>query len=142
LSVPYNASSKLPIIYASYDLGKASAALEASLTMQLESERNQNLSPVQKEMLVWHHKLSHLGYSHICWLVKRGLLGNKAMRLATTEEKDLPLCATCLYGKQRKNTVGNTTTHKKPDRIGALKKKVLSPGQAVAMDHYSQSIPG
>jgi transposase InsO family protein len=64
------------------------------------------------------------------------------MRLANTEDKDLPLCATCLYGKQRKNAVGNTTTTKKEDRVGALKKKILSPGQAVAVDHYNQSTPG
>jgi hypothetical protein len=98
ISIPYNATSKLPVLYASYDLSKSSAVLEASLTMQLESETNQNLSATQKEMLVWHHKLSHLGYSHIRWLTNRGLLGNKAMRLASAADKDLPLCATCLYG--------------------------------------------
>jgi hypothetical protein len=142
INIPYNATSKLPVLYAFYDLSKSSAALEASLHMQLESETNQNLSSVQKELLAWHHKLSHLGYSHICWLAKRGLLGNKAMRLANGDHKDLPLCATCLYGKQRKNKVGNTVTRKKTDRVGALKKKVLSPGQVVAVDHYCQSTPG
>jgi hypothetical protein len=47
IGIPYNATSKLPVLYASYDLGKSSAALEASLTMQLESESNQNLSSAQ-----------------------------------------------------------------------------------------------
>jgi hypothetical protein len=90
INILYNATSKLPVLYASYDLSKYSAALEASLHMQLESETNQNLSSVQKELLAWHHKLSHLGYSHICWLAKQGLLGNKAMRLANGDDKDFP----------------------------------------------------
>jgi hypothetical protein len=37
---------------------------------------------------------------------KEGLLGNKAMRLVNGDAKDFPLCATCLYGKQKKNKVG------------------------------------
>jgi hypothetical protein len=120
VGIPYNATSKLPVLYASYDLGKSSAALDASLTMQLESESNQNLSYAQKELLVWHHKLSHLGYSHLQWLAEKGLLGNKAKAIVNTTAKDFPLCATCLYGKQKKNKVGNTITCKKTERVGAL----------------------
>jgi hypothetical protein len=142
VGIPYNATSKLPVLYASYDLGKSSAALDASLTMQLESESNQNLSYAQKELLVWHHKLSHLGYSHLQWLAEKGLLGNKAKAIVNTTAKDFPLCATCLYGKQKKNKVGNTVTRKKTERVGALRKKALYPGQVVAVDHYCQSTPG
>ena len=142
ITVPYNATSKLPILYASCDLGASSEALETSLTTQLESEKNQNLTAIQKMMLDWHHKLNHLGYSHIRWLAKRGLLGNKAMRLMDVADKELPLCATCLYGKQKKRAAGTVESRKKPDRIGALKKRVLAPGQVVAVDHYTQTTPG
>ena len=139
ITVPYNATSRLPILYASKSMSKSSEALEASLMSNLEDERNQNLSNIQKTMLMWHHKLSHLGYSHIRWLAKRGLLGNKAARLMNAEEKDMPLCATCMYGKQKKRPDGTTTTSKKPDKIGALKRKVLAPGQVVAVDHIVQT---
>jgi hypothetical protein len=57
-------------------------------------------------------------------------------------ENDRPLGGTCLYGRQRKTLAGSMETKKKPSKIGALKKKVLAPGQVVAVDHHSQWTPG
>jgi hypothetical protein len=54
VTVPYNASSKLPLLYASMDLKKSADALESSLMSQLEEEKNQNLTSVQKTWFLPH----------------------------------------------------------------------------------------
>ena len=65
VTVPYNASNRLPVLFIASDIQESSKSLEASMNAMIADETNQNLSVPQQLLLDWHHKLNHIGYSHI-----------------------------------------------------------------------------
>ena len=142
ITVPYNATTMLPVIYASLDLDTAASQLMHTLTGQITDETNQNLSPTTKTMLRWHQKLNHVGYSSIRWLATQGYLGNAAKVIAKVLDDDVPVCATCQYGKQTRTGAGAIRHQAVPEKIKALSKHVTKPGDLVAIDQYVHTTPG
>ncbi|CAJ1937225.1 unnamed protein product [Cylindrotheca closterium] len=79
-------------------------AFASIITSTLES--NHNLSPAEKEHLRWHHRLGHLNFSQIQFLLRTGVLAysESARRLqaAASRITTYPLCPACQFGKQRR----------------------------------------
>ena len=121
------------------------------------NERNQNLSAAEKELLLWHQKLSHAGLSQIQRLCSR----QRQKKISTVDEfiafrdsHNLPckynvsqagtsslLCAACCISKatRRKPTVRSAGKQMQEMK---LKENDLQPGDRISCDHYVSPVPG
>ena len=107
---------------------------------------NTNLSEAQKELLRWHFRLGHLNLRAIQFLMRSGALANsEAMRrlhrAASAVSPDLK-CTACLYAKQRLRSAPGQTTAVVRDRVDALRRDNLFPGQRISVDHFVCSTKG
>jgi len=119
-------------------------AMQSAITTV--SDSNKNLSTAEKELLRWHYRLSHLSFKQVQFLMRTGVLAHSegARRRQTTASKltDLPLCAACQFGKQRRRTPPGIRRLVVKDSDGALKKDKLFPGQMISVDHFVCSTRG
>lgn len=114
---------------------------------------NNNLNASQKELLLWHTKLSH---AHLRWV--RALLGSRSWlhdpshasnpspiippvnKAASTADVSGMKCACCVMAKAHVRTP-NTTQLRTIDEM-VLKRNHLQRGERVSLDHYVASRPG
>ena len=61
--------------------------------------RPRTLTPLQQELMSWHHRLYHLPFRHIMMLAKLGILPK---RLLDCKDK-IPLCVACQFGCAHRN---------------------------------------
>ena len=123
----------------------------------IASARNQNLTAAQKEVLLWHFKLSHAGMSSIHNLCRQ----KRTAKVDTVDElmqyrtsnflpcKHKPqnnacdglICASCVASKsKRRSPTNRPSTSRGPEMT--LKQDHLNPGDCVSCDHYISPIPG
>ena len=99
-----------------------------------ELARPRILTPVQQELMDWHHRLYHLSFSKIFLLAE---LGHLPKRLLDCKSK-LPLCVACQFG----------TAHRRPWRVkgkksGSIRKAdQVKPGDGVSIDQIVSAQPG
>jgi hypothetical protein len=118
---------------------------------------NQNLTAAQRELLVWHFKLSHAGLSTIHNLCRQ----RRRMNTNTVQEfinlRDGPmlpctfngpnavcnglLCAACLATKAKRRAPSAKPTLKSPAEEKVLSENKLKPGDRIACDHYISPSP-
>lgn len=139
-------ASNLPVGYA-YDHSvpqTTHAALSAIITTTRAA--NMNLSTTEKELMHWHHRLGHLGYRKIQFLMRTGVLAHsesaRRNQSAAAKLVHCPLCAACQYGKQRRKPSPGKRSMVVSDNVGALKRDHLFPGQRVSVDHFVCSTRG
>ena len=99
---------------------------------------NTNLTPAQKELLLWHYRLGHFGMDSIKQAMKRGVLATtrRQRKLHAQIAKDNftnPTCASCCFSKARRRSTGAPTTSPEPPSIT---KGHLLPGQCASVDHF------
>ena len=75
-------------------------------------------------------------------LATRGYLDKKALALSEISMDDHPPCEACKYGRQTRKPDGTTTTRRNPERIGALKRDKLEPGQLIFCDQLESRVRG
>ena len=109
-------------------------------TVDLTSEKNKNLSPAQKELMVWHQRLGHASFSQIQWLARSGKLPIKNAK--AVGNCTIPMCASCQFAKQRRRPTKATKKTNKSDKEMEIKKDDLFPGQRISADHYQSAVPG
>jgi len=96
--------------------------------------RPRTLSPLQQELMSWHHRLYHLPFNTILMLADRGHLPKRLTQCRNT----LPLCIACQFGK----------AHRRPWRTkgkksGSIRKpEHKQPGDGVSMDQIVSAQPG
>jgi hypothetical protein len=141
-----NPNNNLPMTtsYLYSDVGTAPAALNAIVTTV--SAENMNLSEAQKELVCWHNCLGHVSYARVQNLMRSGTLAHsestRHLHTAACKLTELPKCAACQFGKQkRRPTPGKTSTIVR-DRAGVLRQDHLAPGQRVSVDHFVCSTKG
>jgi hypothetical protein len=122
----------------------------------IQNHQQIRLSTAQRELLLWHDKLSHAGLSTIHNLCRQ----KKSPKLKKTEELvalldkttlqcthhipsdvcDGLLCLACETAKatRRKPTIRSS----KPIQHGALRSADIQPGDCVSCDHYGSPAPG
>eukprot|EP00957_Ditylum_brightwellii_P152499 11607634-Ditylum_brightwellii.AAC.1 len=66
-------------------------------TNYLTSEKNKNLNPAQKELLIWHQCLGHASFSQIQWLSRSGKFPIKSAK--AMGNYTIPVCASCQFAK-------------------------------------------
>lgn len=134
----------------------------------LLADSNVNLTAAQKEVLLWHHKLSHASINWIQLLMRdKKWLQDKANDGASLHTGPfLPCrargpscdieslkCTACLCAKAQRRTT-TTTTRRDPDdllrfkqqlngeRTQVLKRNHVAPGDCISADHYLSPING
>ena len=111
-------------------------------TITTVSLDNTNPSEAKKELLRWHHRLGHLAFRKIQFLMRSGVLSrrsesNGALPTAACQIVNPPTCAACQYGKQHQRPApAKVATAIKKDRVGVLKAENLAPGQQVSIDYF------
>ena len=90
------------------------------------------LTRLQERFLRWHERLNHLPYSLMLRLAQKGVLPKEFTKL----KQDLPPCASCLFGKQRRRP--RTTLSS-----GSIRQEHHDhPGAAVSTDQIISAQPG
>jgi hypothetical protein len=101
---------------------------------------NQNLTPSQKLLLMWHYHFGHRSLALIQHLLRLPIFLGEKYKAASRAE--LPKCATCEYAKAHaKSTSGNSQTVNEVTE-GALKDGALRPGSKVSADHFESRLKG
>ncbi|KAI2501109.1 hypothetical protein MHU86_13332 [Fragilaria crotonensis] len=99
-----NPDNNLPTsdAHRSSDTPKAVAAL--NITLNTVHESNLNLTEAEKELLRWHHRLGHLSFRKIQFIMRTGVLSrsesHRSLHTAACRIVNPPKCAACQYGKQ------------------------------------------
>ena len=146
VTVVVNPQNNLPMSYG-YNHEEVTKSSHALNTIVNEtSEQNKNLSETQKELVRWHLRLGHLSFRRIQFIMRTGILAKteQQRRLHTKAASltDLPLCAACQYGKQKRRPSPGTLSSIVKDRRGITKAGNLYPGQCVSVDHFVCSTKG
>jgi Reverse transcriptase (RNA-dependent DNA polymerase) len=141
--VPYDNHNNLPI---SYGLNsKLLKDRENEVNSCITEDRNQNLTPSQKELLKWHFKLGHASLPAVQALLKGGRLAQSESQTNLHRQVGrciLPKCASCQIGKARRQSSPGTIRHVDPAHDGTLKSGNLLPGARVSVDHFICSTKG
>jgi hypothetical protein len=141
-----NPNNNLPMTtsYLYSDVGSAPEALNALITTV--SAENMNLSEAQKELVRWHNRLGHVSYKRVQSLMRSGTLAHseatRHLHTAACKLTDLPKCAACQFGKQKRRPTPGKKSSIVRDREGVLKTDHLAPGQRVSVDHFVCSTKG
>ena len=130
--------------YLCSDVGSVPEALNAIITTV--SAENMNLSEAQKELVRWHNRLGHISYKRIQSLMRSGTLAHseatRHLHTAACKLTDLPKCAACQFGKQKRRPTPGKRSSVVRDREGVLRQDHLAPGQRVSVDHFVCSTEG
>mmetsp|Transcript_15021 Transcript_15021/g.28265 ORF Transcript_15021/g.28265 Transcript_15021/m.28265 type:complete len:2300 (+) Transcript_15021:159-7058(+) len=139
LELEYESTSHLPIALATNGRVRNSDE-KIQVNFCITDDSNQNLSPAQKLLLMWHFRFGHKNLPQVQSLLRLPVFqGSKYTAASRTE---LPKCATCLYAKAHlKSTAGNKSTTN-PSTDGALKDGCLHPGRKVSADHFESRLKG
>jgi hypothetical protein len=105
-------------------------------------QANSNISLEQKELLLWHHRLGHIGLSRVQSLFQKprtSSFNDSQFRLISPSNNKSshchpPLCTSCQYAKQKRKNPPITTT--------GLSDDILNAGDIVSVDIYCSSTNG
>jgi hypothetical protein len=122
----------------------------------LLTTNNTNLSQPQKEVLLWHQRLSHASIPWIQLLMRpkaflscsnkdgealhQGPLIRTSSHAPTCYAPGLK-CAACLYAKASAHAPSNLPP-RQSQKKKTLKINILTPGSCISADHYFSPIPG
>jgi hypothetical protein len=127
-----------------------------TMNSTLTEENNQNLSPAQKELLLWHYCLGHLSFQHLQWLMRsreanpstslNNNLGHHSIiqcihpKHPHASSCQPPMCTSCEIARAKRCSPHATSS--KHNRELILRKNDLKPGNCVSIDQYESSIRG
>ena len=120
-------------------------------------EQNQNLSLAQKELLLWHHRLSHAGLTsvhNLCLQKRTPKVKVESDLVALRGEPCLPcthrmpsdactnmICGACTVAKATRRVPGIKSGKSSPE-FGSLRPPDIRPGDCISCDHYSSPVTG
>ena len=113
-------------------------------------DSNHNLSPGCKELLLWHNRFAHAGFSWIQDLMRprKNEVGERAdpgfikARIPQAHRCAAPKCPACLLSRQHRRTPDSTRHVPNKAREMAIRTKDLNPGDCVSIDQYISGTPG
>jgi hypothetical protein len=153
MEFPYNLGSNLPIMLPTEahtcglifeDVSYFNDVDGLRSFLSVAEQTNQNLTASQKELLLWHWKLSHAGFQWVQKLAVQSM--NRPLILvpknSTVSSCPAPLCTACQLAKQNRRTPGTEQRGTVPDTDMLLRRGHLEPGDMVSIDQYISGIPG
>ncbi len=134
----------------------AYSAADVGQTKTILSSDNQNLSSFQKELLLWHQRLSHANLPWIKTLMcDRKWLHNPATASSLPSGPFIPStswaptcdvwglkCSECLCDKAATCTTKIVSKPHLPVKTNVLKRSHLVLGSCISVDHYTSSVMG
>ena len=137
LKIDYDSKNRLPIA-----LGKPITGDLTSphLNLAVLNEANQNLTPAQKLLLLWHARFGHKGFQHLQTLLRAPPFSSVAYKAASRCQP--PRCEVCEYSKAHRQPTHGATQSKNPLTEGALKSNNLRAGNRVSVDHFESRLKG
>ena len=96
--------------------------------------RPRQLSPLQQELMSWHHRLYHLPFRRVLQLASLGFLPKRLLECRNKQ----PLCVSCQFGQ----------AHRRPWRVKGKKSGSIrqpdhiNPGDGVSVDQIISAQPG
>ena len=92
------------------------------------------------QLLQWHFRLGHIGFSNVRLLVRTGKLPVKNPKSVANGDK--VKCESCQFGKFSSQSTKNQTVVKDKYKEMEPKKNYLVPDQRFSVDHFQYSLPG
>ena len=109
-------------------------------------QANINLSPDQRELLLWHYRLGHINMKWVQSLLQKPRNGEPRCIKPSNNKCshcETPMCAVCQYAKQKRRQPPKNLTALPPvPTISGLSDNVMDPGQRVSVDLYVAATPG
>jgi hypothetical protein len=106
---------------------------------------NQNLDGPQRELLLWHHKLSHINFDWLQALLKHERHNPNAPKILEAKFSSIGhcrslLCAACQLGKGKRRS----TNAKRVIDVQTMKLKegMIQPGDRLHLDQYKSAVLG
>ena len=109
ITIHYEQTTRLPVMNAQKTIYSTTESLD--ITGFVTSERNQNLTHLEKLLLRCYFKLGHTGLSTVHWVLRKGCLGNMGEKMGSNNFK-IPKCSDFHYGKQEINPKSGTRQSK------------------------------
>ena len=159
LYFPYQGGSNLPVMYTNWidepcpGAANLMAACNSTVTMDEifgVKKDNHNLSRPQKEVLLWHNRIGHVGCGWIQSLMRKrkDAVGNDSVppviptKCASAHKCDQPKCPACLLGKMHRLSPKTSVTKQLPESEMAIRQNDLKPGDCVSIDQMVSKVPG
>ena len=104
------------------------------------SDENFNLSPARKLLLHWHCRFGHKCMSRIQSIFRSApFLSDRFLAASRCE---LPLCETCQYAKNHRQSTKGAVQKVRLTTDGAIHDGHLRPGNLVSVDHFESRLKG
>jgi hypothetical protein len=160
LVFPYQPHSHLPLMHTDDNVPQVGLTKHLCLNLALTNGtsdahnlieyNNYNLTKEEKELSLWHQRLSHAGMGWIQDLMKKpkpNVGSNESPPLITTRHPgtascDIPRCPACLYAKAHRKGAGSQVTYDRPEKIMAIRRDAACPGDQVSIDQCVSNTPG
>jgi hypothetical protein len=111
-----------------------------NINVNFVHEINLNGTEAEKELLWWHHRLGHLFFRNIQFIMQTWVLSQNELHqsLQTTACQIFKptKCASRQYGNQHQQRAPVKVTTTIKHWFGVLKAENLVPGQQVSVDHF------
>ena len=119
-------------------------------SLHLLNEMNHNISKPQKELMLWHQRIAHMGFAWLQDLMQPGKndVGEPTnppfipTKHTLTCRVEHPKCASCIIAKHHRRTPGSQVVISKPEREMAIRRDAARPGDRVCVDQFLSSKPG
>lgn len=109
-------------------------------------QSNWNLTDEQRELLLWHSRLGHIGFKQVQSLLAKPRDPNQKRIIKPRNNKcshcQLPLCEACQYAKQKRHNPPSQLTTSRKELEGGLSADKLNPGDRVSVDLYQSPVRG
>ena len=163
LVVPYHPNNNLPIMFTStnqtvdgINITQPIKSFNTSdIFTSVANKTNQNLTASQKELLVWHWKINHIGFQWLQTLMITPISNAKSdeqllpkhtmIQCQHTGSKicNAPMCAACcLSNMSCRHADIKTSSSQRTSNIQKLKENHLQPGDCVSLDQCESSTRG
>ena len=135
LEVEYDSRSHLPIAVA-----KSIPTEGAHANLAILNDTNQNLTPAQKLLLLWHCRFGHKGFQAVQRILRQVPFLSASFKSAS--KCTIPRCEVCEYSKAHRRPTQGNTHHTNPKTDGHLKIDHLRAGDKVSVDHFESRLKG
>ena len=112
------------------------------INLSIIDEENQNLTPSQKLLLMWHERFGHKNIPFVQRLFRHLPKIFSGETFTSASKCEVPMCAMCQYAKAHRKKLRGKTSKIDPTSEGALKRSYMRAGDAVSVDHFESRLHG
>jgi hypothetical protein len=140
LVIEYERTSNLPVGLAYNAKSQNQDRIYPQANLCVTDASNQNLTPSQKLLLMWHYRFGHRNMAHVQQLLRLPTFAGAKYQSAS--RADVPRCAICEYAKGHVRSTSGNKRVVNDVSDGALKVNCLHPGAQVSADHFESRLKG